>query len=129
MRKGIVALGFLASSTGASGAQYLAAPEVLEIYGRGRGAWSIRCELRGHRGEPIIREIRGQGRDFERLTAMEPSGGNCSYQVSIEGPLTIRQRGGYVRCAFPTPDRRFRLACEESFPAGSSGQFAIRPSS
>lgn len=105
-------------------AQWEPPDEVLQVHARGEGAWVLRCQWQNRRGEPMTREVRGSGRNrSEHLYALESFGGTCSYQAAPDRPLTIRLRSPRYRCTLPA--RAPRL-CEQTFPAGASGQFEVR---
>lgn len=107
-------------------AQWAPPDEVLQVHAKGEGAWVVNCQWQSRRGQPMTREIRGSGRDrWERMNVLEP-GGTCYYQAAPDRPLTIRMRSPLYRCALPAP---VSGACEQTFPAGASGQLDVRPRS
>lgn len=105
-------------------AQWAPVDEVLQVRVRGQGVWVVSCQWQTPRGEPRSREVRGSGRDrWERLHALESFGGTCSYQAAPSHPLTIQLRSPLYRCTLPAREPE---ACQQTFPAGASGQFEIR---
>lgn len=105
-------------------AQWEPVDEVLQVLVRGEGTWTVRCQWQNRRGEPMSREARGRGSDrLERLHMLESFGGTCTYQAAPDRPLTIQLRSPLYRCTLPA---RIAQRCEQTFPAGASGQFEIR---
>lgn len=104
-------------------AQWTPPDEVLQVHARGEGGWAVNCQWQDRRGKPVTREMQGKGRGrWERLHAIEPSGGSCTYRAASDQSLTIRLRSPLYRCTLPSPGAE---GCEQTFPAGTSGEFAI----
>ncbi len=110
----------------AAHAQWEPVPEVLRVEAKGEGPWTVTCQLLDKKGQPVTREIRGRGKRQERLTLMEATGGQCSYQAASDKPLTLAVKGGLYACTLPAPTNMKRRGCEQTMPAGASGQFEIR---
>lgn len=96
--------------------------EVLVLQARGEGPWVVRCQLQDRKGETVTREIVGRGRGWQRLTMLDARGGSCSYQAAPDKPLEITKRGGLYGCPLATKTRK---GCEQTIPAGGSGQFEV----
>lgn len=110
----------------AAHAQWEPTAEVLRVEAQGEGSWTIACQLLDRKGQPVTREIRGRGKRAERLTLLEATGGQCSYQTASDKPLTVSVKGGLYACTLPSPTDMKRRGCEQTMPAGSTGQFEIR---
>lgn len=105
-------------------AQWEPVDEVLQVLVSGEGAWVVRCQWRTRGGQPMARDARGRGSNrVERIHMLESFGGTCTYQAAPDHPLTIRLKSPLYRCTLPA---RIEQRCEQTFPAGASGQFEIQ---
>lgn len=110
----------------AAHAQWEPLPEVLQVEAQGEGFWVVSCQLLDKKGQPVAREIRGRGKRSERLSLIEATGGQCTYQAAPDKPLTLAVKGGWYSCTLPSPTNMKRRGCEQIMPAGATGQFEIR---
>lgn len=108
---------------GAANAQWEPLPEVLQIFGQGEGAWTISCQFQDRRGKVVARDAKGCGKRQERLSMVEPAGGQCSYRAAPDKPLVITVKSPFYLCPLPAATGK---GCEQSFPAGASGQLEIK---
>lgn len=98
--------------------------EVLVIKARGEGPWTVRCKLQDKGGATVTRDIVGRGKGWQQLTMFDARGGQCSYQAAPDKPLEITKRGGLYGCPLATKTRKG--GCEQTIPAGGSGQFEVK---
>ncbi|MCP1469650.1 hypothetical protein J3E64_001332 [Sphingobium sp. OAS761] len=117
--KRIAAIAALSLISAPAVAQWEPPDEVLQVRIKGDGDWFVRCQYKNRKGEDVTDEARGP-RD-ERLH-IRTSQGSCTYQSAASETLTIRLKSPLYRCTLPEPGE----GCEQTFPAGISGQFEIR---
>lgn len=101
-------------------AQWEPPDEVLQIRIKGDGAWTVRCDYQDRQGRNTVRAAKGP--KDGRLHLNRPTGGTCTYRAAPDKPLTIRLKSPLYRCTLPQPGE----GCEQTLPAGSSGQFEVR---
>lgn len=121
--KRLIGMSALALASAPAAAQWEPYPEVLQVDGAGEGAWLISCRLLDRKSSPVTRELKGRGKRKEHLGILDVQGGQCSYQAAPDKPLLIAVNGGVYRCPLPSP---IEGKCEQTFPAGATGQFNIR---
>ncbi len=121
--KRLIGLSALALAATPATAQWVAYPEVLQVDGEGEGAWLISCQLLDKKDRPVTRELKGRGKRKGHFGIFDVRGGQCSYQAAPDKPLLIAVNGGLYRCPLPSP---VEGKCEQTFPAGATGQFDIR---
>ncbi len=119
MIRSIASIAFLIFATPAL-AQWEPPDEVLQVRMKGDGAWTVRCDYQDRRGKNAVREANGP--KDGRLHLNRATGGTCTYRAAPDKPLTIRLKSPLYHCTLPQPAE----GCEQSFPAGSSGQFEVR---
>lgn len=117
--RSLVLMPLLLAVPASAHAQWTPYPHVLQFRVEGKGAWSVSCQLLDKHREAVSYELTGRGQDrFNK----EVTGGQCSYQAAPDERLKIVITGNYV-CPLPAPEKR---RCEQTFPAGSTGQLEIR---
>lgn len=121
--KGLIAFATLVFLAAPALAQWEPPDEVLQVRVKGDGPWTMSCQWQSRKGKPMTREVRGRNDDWERLHLNEAYGGTCSYRAAPDKPLTVRLKSPLYRCTLPAPGKE---ACEQTFPAGASGQFDIQ---
>lgn len=102
-------------------AQWEPPDEVLQVRVKGDGAWTARCDYQDRRGRSAVREAGGSKNG--QLHLNRATGGTCTYRAAPGEPLTIWLKSPLYQCTLPEPSE----GCEQTFPAGASGQFEVRP--